>query len=287
MLVSLHLSASTHIVTVSDFQFTPSNLNVVVGDVIRWEWESGYHNAASLSVPVGATPWISSYLYGAGDYYEYTVTKAGAYDYYCDIHGTAMSGSFTASGAVPVNLSAFNVNNKNSKPTLSWTTQSESNSQYFSIRRSYDGFIYTEIAKVPAAGNSSVLKNYSFIDLHVKANTKYVYYELGITDKDEKVQLSPIKLLKNNDANKKLITSISPNPVSEAGHLILQFNADAKGTMLARIVNMSGKTVLVANLSASMGVNNGHIHIADLAPGNYIIQFTLDTIVETYKIQKK
>ncbi len=288
LLVScLNVNATTHFIRVSNFQFSPSNLNVVVGDIIRWEWVSGFHNSVALTIPSGADTWASPYLTTIGDFYEYTVNIEGYYEYNCDIHGVLMTANFTASPVVPVSLSAFSVSNRSSKPQLSWTTQMESNSDFFAIHRSYDGNIFTEIGKVPAAGSSSVIKNYSFTDVHVKSSAKYVYYELAITDRDGKIQLSPIKLFKNNDASKKIITSLSPNPVSEAGHLMVRFNADAGGIMQARITDLSGKIVLATELSADIGVNNGHIHIADLARGNYVIQFTLNGIIETYTIRKE
>ncbi len=279
--------ALTHIVSVSNFQFSPANLNVLVGDVIRWQWVSGFHNSESLFVPAGATAWLSPDLFGTGQFYEYTVTVPGNYQYYCNIHGLGMSASFTASPVVPVTLSAFNISSRSNKPYLSWTTQSESNADYFSIRRSLDAVNFSEISKVPAAGNSTIEKLYTFADIGFNGTEKFVYYEIAITDKDGKVQLSPIKLYKRNGVPVKIITSISPNPVSEAGHLMIKFNAETAGTLIARLTDVSGKVVLLSELSASPGVNNGHIHLGDLSSGHYIIQFTLGEMSETYKIRKK
>ena len=45
-MMSFNLSesfATTHNVAVSNFQFTPTNLNVAVGDTIKWNWVSGGH----------------------------------------------------------------------------------------------------------------------------------------------------------------------------------------------------------------------------------------------------
>lgn len=283
---ALQTRSETHIVTISSFQFSPANLNVVVGDVIRWEWAEGFHNTASLTIPAGASAWAAP-VSAAGFTFEYTVTTPGTYNYQCDPHAGFMLGSFTASGVVPVSLSAFNISNQNRKPYLSWTTQAESNSSHFVVRRSYDGNIFTEIGRVPAAGHSSVVKNYSFLDADVRSNNRYVYYELVITDMDGKFQLSPIKLFKNNEAVKKLITSISPNPVTAAGHLMIQFNADEKSIMQATVTDVSGKQVITTRLTASAGVNNAHIHLGDLAAGNYIISFLLNGRMETHKITKK
>jgi plastocyanin len=73
----LKVSATTHFIRVSNFQFSPSNLNVVVGDIIRWEWVSGFHNSAALNIPSGADSWASPYLTTTGDFYEYTVNIEG------------------------------------------------------------------------------------------------------------------------------------------------------------------------------------------------------------------
>ena len=121
VLTAFYAKATTHVVSVSSNQFTPANLNVVVGDVIRWQWSSGFHNSASLSVPQGANDWLSPYLSGTGDFYEYTVAIAGFYEYYCEVHGVGMSGSFTASGAMPVTLGAFLVSERSNKPSLNST----------------------------------------------------------------------------------------------------------------------------------------------------------------------
>ena len=113
----------------------------------------------------------------------------------------------------------------------------------------------------------------------------YVYYTLAIADKDGKTQLSPIKIYKNKNALPKLIISLSPNPISGMGHLMLQFNAD-KQAMIAKLVDMQGKVVLKTELSAGQGVNNGHIHLGDVPAGIYTIYFSLDSISESYRIVK-
>lgn len=279
--------AAIHNITATNFQFIPSNLNVVVGDVIRWQLGDGFHNTVSLIVPPGAAPWSSPELSTIGNSFSYTVTSPGSYSYECSIHANFMTGSFTASGAVPVTLAAFNVNKRNNRPRISWTTQQESNSDYFAVRRSYDGAIFTEIGRVPAAFHSAVPRTYSFDDGSVKPNAKYIYYELAIVDKDASQQLSPIRLYTNNDQVQKLITAISPNPVPAVGHLLISFNADETGMLRAQVTDLAGKTLLVKGMSAAVGVNSGHIHLGDLPSGTYVIRFTLDGVTETFKVRKK
>ena len=116
---------------------------------------------------------------------------------------------------------------------------------------------------------------------------KKVNYALATVDKDGKTQLSPIKIYKNKNALPKLIISLSPNPISGMGHLMLQFNADKKGVMIAKLIDMQGKVVLKTELSAEQGVNNGHIHLGDVPAGIYTIYFSLDGISESYRVVKK
>jgi plastocyanin len=278
--------ATTWNVNVQDFQFSPSTRNVVAGDVIHFVWIDGEHTTTSSSVPGGAFTWDAP-MDALNISFDYTVTIPGTYNYFCKIHGAlVMSGSFVATGVAPVTLSAFNISTQNNKPLLSWTTQTEINADYFSVRKSTNGIDFKEIGKVTATGNSVIKKNYSFSDETIARGISYVYYALATVDKDGKIQLSPIKTYKNKNALPKLIISLSPNPISGVGHLMLQFNADKKGEMLAKLIDMQGKVVLKTELSAEQGVNNGHIHLGDVPVGIYTIYFSLNGISESYRIVK-
>jgi plastocyanin len=279
--------ATTWNVNVQDFQFSPSTRNVVVGDVIHFVWINGGHTTTSTSVPGGAATWDAP-MNSLNTSFDYTVTIPGTYNYFCKIHGAlVMSGSFVATSALPVTLSAFNISTQNNKPLLSWTTQTEINADYFSVRKSTNGIDFKEIGKVTATGNSVIKKNYSFSDETIARGISYVYYALATVDKDGKTQLSPIKIYKNKMALPKLIISLSPNPIKGMSHLLLHFNADKTGAMIAKLVDMQGKAVLKTELSAEPGINNGHIHLGDVPAGIYTIYFTLNGISESLQDCKK
>ncbi|MDQ6889005.1 MAG: T9SS type A sorting domain-containing protein [Bacteroidota bacterium] len=272
-------------VSVQNFQFSPATLNVNVGDTVRWNWISGTHTTTALTVPAGAVLWDAP-VSTTSKKFDYIVTAAGSYSYQCDIHPSLMQGSFTASSVTPVTLSAFNVSGNSAKIDLTWTTETESNADHFSIRKSLDGIHFDEIATVPAAGNSSVRKDYSFTDIFISSSTRYVYYALATVDKDGKTQLSPIRIYKNKAASAKLIISISPNPIGDMGHLMLQFNADKASTMIARLIDAQGRLVLQTELSTVQGVNNGHIHVGGISKGFYTLQFSLDGVTESRQVIK-
>lgn len=275
--------ARTWTVTVSNFQFSSSSMNVAVGDVIHWAWVSGFHTTTSLTVPGGAASWNAG-LTKSGDFFDYTVTTLGTYTYQCDVHPAQMQGTFTATSVTPVTLSAFNISDKSGQAVLAWTTLTELNANYFSIRKSLDGSDFKEIAQIPAAGNSSLQKNYLFTDDKISSSTRYVYYALAIVDRDGKTQLSPIKLFKNKKASSKIIISLSPNPISDMGHLMIKFNADKPGIMQAKVLDEQGKLILKTEMSTVQGINNSHIHLGGIAKGKYTVQFTLDDMHESYSI---
>ena len=197
-----------------------------------------------------------------------------------------MQATFTATIVTPVILSAFNINPSNGKVSINWTTQTELNADHFSIRKSLDGKDFKEIAQIPAAGNSSLQRSYSYTDDQISSSIRYAYYALAIVDKDGQMELSLIKIFKNKAAAEKLIISLSPNPINGMGHLMLKFNADKPGTMSARLIDAQGKLVLQTDLSAVTGVNSGHIHLGEISKGAYTVQFTLDGISESYMIIK-
>ena len=121
-----YVQATEWTVNVSNFQFSPSSLNVVVGDVVKFVWVSGFHTTTSTSVPSGANTWDAP-IQSPGQTFSYTMLKAGTYNYKCTPHASGgMIGSFTASPNLPVLFKDFSVNStKSNAALLKWSTASE------------------------------------------------------------------------------------------------------------------------------------------------------------------
>ena len=94
--------AVKHVVMVGNFFFNPVNVNVNVGDTIRWVWSAGNHTTTSNpgGIPAGAAPW-DELITSSNSSYEYKVTVAGSYSYVCTPHAPGMAGTFTAAGFTP------------------------------------------------------------------------------------------------------------------------------------------------------------------------------------------
>ena len=94
-LAAVPAAGATVQVQVFDSEFSPDP-TINVGDTVRWVWNSfTAHNVRSV---VGAPEvFDSGHHFGDEHTFEYTFTKAGVTNYYCDLHGFD-AGNGTAGG---------------------------------------------------------------------------------------------------------------------------------------------------------------------------------------------
>ena len=93
--------AADHRVRVSDFQFTPSTVNAVVGDTISWRWQNGMHTTTSVNIPPGARSWNAP-IDSTHTVFRTRLRVAGTYSYQCNFHfAQGMVGTIVVSGASP------------------------------------------------------------------------------------------------------------------------------------------------------------------------------------------
>ncbi|MCO6489784.1 MAG: PKD domain-containing protein [Phaeodactylibacter sp.] len=90
----------THVVEVRDFEFVPAQLEVSVGDIVRFEWTGVIAHTTTSDATTGPDSWDSGLL-GQGEVFEVTITSQGQHPYYCIPHGgpggVGMSGMIIAS----------------------------------------------------------------------------------------------------------------------------------------------------------------------------------------------
>ncbi|GAL85941.1 hypothetical protein MYP_3170 [Sporocytophaga myxococcoides] len=101
-LVIFSAKATVHVVLVGQngLTFSPSVLNVFVGDTIRFKWVNGFHTTTSVNIPSSAETWDVN-ITSSKTEYDYIVKTEGEYAYECSPHvGAGMVGSFTATQSV-------------------------------------------------------------------------------------------------------------------------------------------------------------------------------------------
>jgi len=119
--------AVKHTVNVQNYSFIPANLNVQVGDTIRWVWVNGSHTTTSTTIPGSAASWDEP-INSSNTSYEYRVTVAGVYNYLCTPHSSSQIGSFTATApAATLSVSPSNQNVTASAGSTNFSVTSNSN----------------------------------------------------------------------------------------------------------------------------------------------------------------
>ncbi len=106
---------------------------------------------------------------------------------------------------LPIELLSFTGEPYSEYNLLKWITASETNNNYFTLERSYNGILFEEVIKVDGAGNSFIKLSYSAKDMYPSNNI--TYYKLSQTDFDGKTKSSELiaVLRKNSNDDLKVI----------------------------------------------------------------------------------
>lgn len=102
---SLVQAQQSHDISVTDFEFTPSNLEINVGDTVTWTNFGGVHNVNGTTSVFPDNP--TGFGNGVPDQdwvFSHAFSIPGVYEYRCDVHwdGMGMGGVITVSGETAV-----------------------------------------------------------------------------------------------------------------------------------------------------------------------------------------
>jgi hypothetical protein len=173
----------------------------------------------------------------------------------------------SATGDLPILLSAFDAVLDGSQVNLTWTTDLEVNSDHFAVQRSTDaGSTWTTLGTVAAHGNSSLPINYSFADTKPTQGTNE--YRLQLVDKDGTYKYSTVQSVRLG-----LVTSVSvyPNPARDYVNITLGGNSNE--SMNIRLFNQSGQVLQERNIS-NAGGTTVPLAVSSYPEGSYIIVVT-------------
>lgn len=156
---------------------------------------------------------------------------------------------------LPITLSSFKPSREANAVKLTWTTSSESNSDYFEMLKSTDGKTFTAIGAVKAAGNSNQNLVYSFKDVNPVKGTNY--YQLKMVDLDGTSKKSIIvsSSFDIDKADFSVLTNASN------GTLTLNVYSNKAKVAVFAVYDLSGKKLLNKNLSLQNGSNTFELKI--------------------------
>jgi hypothetical protein len=183
----------------------------------------------------------------------------------------------TSASVLPVTLSVFDASvfNKNST-LLKWRTETELNTNYFSIEKSDDGQHFSEVARVPAAGNSTSARNYSYEDKGRGLKNASADYRIVTVDVDGKKSISTIKHLVF-ESDVKFIGQPFPSPVKSGNQTQFDIVSDKKQTVVLSVFSEQSKLLKIQNITVNKGRNIFKLDVPSNWPSGLVIaSFTMN-----------
>jgi hypothetical protein len=151
---------------------------------------------------------------------SWTVNSTGSYTMVNCLNTGAQSGWVAACPTaitpvvLPIELVGLKAVCEQNKVILGWQTNSEWNNSYFEIQRSFDTENWEVLTRVAGAGNSSIIRNYSYTD-----NTMFrsaAYYRLKQVDTDSQFKLTEMVGVRNcKNAGEIADVNVYPNPATK------------------------------------------------------------------------
>ncbi|MCJ0743013.1 T9SS-dependent choice-of-anchor J family protein [Pedobacter montanisoli] len=170
-------------------------------------------------------------------------------------------------GTLPIKVANFDVKAKGAIVEINWSTATETNNSYFTIKRSVDGKNFTAIKTIPGAGNSNQLKSYTTIDNNAPKGT--VYYRLTQTDFDNNPTDYPEVRSVNIFGTEAF--SVYPNPVKN--QLFLSYESTSTNDKLV-LSGVDGKVILTATGTNEQITSKVNSKLNTLTTGVYILKLT-------------
>jgi hypothetical protein len=149
---------------------------------------------------------------------------------------------------------------------ITWTTQIETNTDYFTIEKSVDGVNFSSVAQVKSKASNGVSNGTLDYDFQDSAPFYgYNYYRLAQTNRDGfRGIVSEIKLVQWTDGAQ---ASIYPNPVSNS--VSISYNCAQSKNIEFRLFDATGKLVATKSVTSAKGNNTYTMDMEKFACGTY------------------
>ncbi len=178
--------------------------------------------------------------------------------------GTFTSFARLISGiTLPVTFSNYDVKCNDKGALIKWSTATEQNSDRFEIQRSTNGIDWATIDNVIAAGSSTSLRNYQYLDIYGGT----AFYRIRQVDTDGRFIYTAIKST-NCKAGQFDIT-LFPVPAKDNLNVVIKSDRTVKTDL--QVLDMTGKIVQRTIVQINKGNNNIVLDINNLPGGQYLL----------------
>lgn len=210
------------------------------------------------------TSWVKQNAVANGEARTMTITTTGL--------TSSLYTVATTASPLPVELLSFRATKVADNGQLNWQTASEKNAAFAKVQSSVDGSNWAVIGKVQAVGNTTILTNYSFLDIKLsRYHAGRVYYRLQLVDRDNTLTYSPLVSLVPDGPVLVFRLGASPNPFN--GLLTVQLTVPVLGDLTLIAIDGVGKVVFKQEFPAlSAGAHEFPITaLAHLPTGIYTL----------------
>jgi len=191
-------------------------------------------------------------------------------------YATSASGagscSCSSGNLLPIELVRFKGMQNKEGIKIEWTTQTETNNDYFTLERSADAINFESVKIIKGAGTSYLAKDYSIIDY--LANSGVNYYRLKQTDLNgESSQSAIISVKRLSDT--KWLGDVYPSPAESAANFEVYGQGDDKA--LVELIDIGGRLVYSKEEMIAEGAQTLSIPVSEFAKGMYSLRVTLSS----------
>jgi len=196
----------------------------------------------------GTTVFAASITKSCSDEILVFARGIGADGFACGNLGIRFSG---ADASLPAELVAFKAEQEERANQLFWQTASEENVLAFEIQKSLDGTKdFETIGAIEAAGNSTTLQTYDFID---KDPLSLAYYRLKVIDNDFSFEYSEVLAVERTKTEIDIL-EVFPVPVVN-NEVTVMIHSTKEGPVFIDLFDMTGKIIMQDRIEVQIGVN--------------------------------
>ncbi len=161
------------------------------------------------------------------------------------------------------NIKANKINENN--VMVEWEVATEQGIKYYDIEHSTDGRKFTKAGYLSANRSVAGIASYNWVDEHAVTGANYYRIKgVGLAG-----DATYTKIAKVSIGNVHSDFTISPNPVTD-GKVMLQFINQPEGMYYVRIINTTGREMLVRSIDYKVGGYS--IYLGTLDSGVYYVE---------------
>ena len=165
---------------------------------------------------------------------------------------------------------------------LNWSTAYEEDNSVFIVERSDDGATFNDIGKVEAAGTSSEIRQYNFLD--IMANAERSYYRLKQVDEDGTFSYSEVVAIPQVYTNNFMVARMSNVATQDVFEWTLDSMKD--GDLGLSVTNLLGEEVYADEMMLTAGLNDLSVDLSANPEGIYKVAMTMEDETETLVIKR-